>query len=79
MPKTKRMQLKRQWAQGKNDIDKAAQEVLRLKEEFEPTHPEYAQLCDYVLTTLFIASEGWDAFAINAWGRLPKHTLDWMA
>lgn len=79
MPSTKRMQLKRQWAQGKNDLEKAAIEILRLQEVFAESHPEYAQLAEYVLTTLYVTIEGWDAFAKNAWGNLPKHTLDWMA
>jgi len=73
------LQLKRQWAQGKNDMEKAAQEVLRLQKVFEVAHPEYAQLADYVLTGLFMCMEGWDGFAKHAWGRLPKNTLDWMA
>lgn len=79
MPRTKRLQLKRQWAQGKNDLEKAAVEILRLQEVFSDTHPDYAQLAELVLTQIYVAMEGWDAFAMHAWGTLPKHTLDWMA
>lgn len=79
MPSTHQKQLKRQWAQGKNNLEKAAYEVMRLKEEFESTHPDYAQLCDYVLASIFMTMQGWDAFAENAWGKLPINTLDWTA
>lgn len=79
MPRTKRLQLKRFWAQGKNDLEKAVVEILRLQEIFAPSHPEYAELADHVLISIYVALEGWDAFATHAWGDLPKHTLDWMA
>lgn len=77
MPKTKRLQLKRQWAQGKNHIEKAAKEVLDLQKEFQGTHPEYALLCECVLESLFITIEGWDAFARHAWGKVPDSTEGW--
>lgn len=79
MPKTKQMQLKRTWAQAKNHLEQAAVFILQLQEEFKPVHPEYAELCDYVLTSIYMSMEGWDAFSLNAWGKLPKHTSDWRA
>jgi len=79
VPKTKRLQLKRQWAQGKEHLEKAAQEILALQEEFKPTHPDYAALAEYTLQALYMTMEGWDAFARNAWGRLPNKTSDWRA
>ncbi len=79
MPSTKRQQLRRFWAQGKNDLEKAAIEVMRLKDVFEPTHPQYGQLCELVLGQIYIAMDGWDAFALHAWGKVPEHTISWMA
>lgn len=78
MPKTKQLQLKRQWAQGMNDLEKAAMEIARLQEIFNPTHPDYVQLCEASLIGLYVVIEAWGAFAKNAWGKLPKHTTDWM-
>jgi hypothetical protein len=78
MPSTKRQQLRRYWAQGKNNIERAAADVLRLKQIFEETHSEYAELADYVLVSLYMAIEGWDAFATHAWGKVPKQTIEWM-
>lgn len=79
MGKHKRKGLKRIWAQGKNDLEKAAQEMLSLQEIFQPTHPQYAELCGLTLTSLFMTMDGWDAFAKNAWGNLPTKTDDWRA
>ena len=78
MANTRRKALKRRWAQGKNHLEKAAIEMLYLKEVFEPTHPDYARLCEYNLTGIFMVISGWDAFARNAWGTLPNETIDWM-
>lgn len=77
MPRTKQLQLKRQWAQAKNHIEKAVIEVIALQEIFKPTHPEYAKLCEYVLTALFVALQGWDAFCKHAWGKIPESTEGW--
>jgi hypothetical protein len=79
VPKTKRDELKRRWAQAKNHLEQAAVFILDVQAEFEPVHPEYAELCDYVLTSIYMSMEGWDAFCLNAWGKLPKHTSDWRA
>lgn len=79
MPKTKRDELKRKWAQAKNHLEEAASDILELQAEFNPTHPEYVELCNAVLTTIFVSMQGWDSFSLNAWGKLPKHTSDWRA
>ena len=78
MANTRRKALKRRWAQGKNQLDKAAIEIIGLQEVFETSHPDYALLCTVTLTSLFMVMEGWDAFAMNAWGNLPNETHDWM-
>lgn len=79
MPKTKRDELKRKWAQAKAHLEEAAIDILELQAEFNPTHPDYAELCDYVLQGISICMDGWDSFSLNAWGKLPKHTSDWRA
>jgi hypothetical protein len=79
VPSTKRMQLKRTWAQAKNHLEQAAVFILALQEEFDPTHPDYVELCEFVLTSIYMTMEGWDAFSLHAWGNLPKHTSDWRA
>lgn len=77
MPKTKRDNLKRKWSQAKVHLEEAAIDIMELQAEFNPTHPEYVELADYVLQTIAIAMDGWDSFCLHAWGKLPKHSTDW--
>lgn len=77
MPRTKRDNIKRMWAQARYHMALSGTLVKQLQEIFVETHPDYAALAEYVQSSLMMSIDGWEAFGRNAWGRIPENLDSW--
>jgi hypothetical protein len=77
MPRTKRDNLKRKWAQARYHLWWSVQIVMELQEIFKPQHPIYAKLLEYVSGAIYMAVDGLEAFCKHAWGKVPEDNDSW--
>lgn len=55
-----------------NDSNRALVELLRLRSEFEPDHPEFLPLIDVMGQMQLMFQEALGDFFVAAWGRRPE-------
>ena len=65
MPRSHREYLKRYAAEGINDLDRCLDKIMRLKNEYEPHHPEYAKAFENLGFIVVQAREMFDALKIK--------------
>ena len=71
MARPHRKNQKRKIAQARNDIDRALGKIVILHDEFNPVHPEYAQLLEATAKSLILSKQFLEDFWRLAWGALP--------
>ncbi len=71
MARRHRKDQKRKIAQARNDIDRALGKIVSMYEEFNPVHPEYAQLLEAIAKGLLFEKGLLEDFWRLAWGNLP--------
>ena len=71
MARPHRKNQKRKIAQARNDIDRALGKIVILHDEFNPVHPEYAQLLEATAKSLILSKQFLEDFWRLAWGSLP--------
>ena len=76
MPKSHRDLLKRTIAQAANHVEEAQIDLLQIKAEFEPVHPELATFLDSNVAALETCLGMIASFCFHAWGTAPQ---DWQA
>lgn len=69
--RTHKDRLQRRCMQALNNGDRFIAEVLVLKEEFGPQHPEYLELLDAIGQIVLMAEVSLGDFYRSAWGRRP--------
>lgn len=77
MTRYKRKKPRKVLAQAHEHLLKAVQNLMWLHQEYNETHPTYGQLLEFICTSIKVPLEGIDAFALNAWGKLPYDWNDW--
>lgn len=51
--------------------------VKQLQDIFAEAHPDYAELAEYVQNNLAMSVDGWEAFCLHAWGKVPDDLDTW--
>lgn len=74
MSRPERQALKRKVAQARNDLNRALAKVVALHEEFEPVHPQHAELLEAIGKGLLFQRELLEQFWVICWGSPPN---DW--
>jgi hypothetical protein len=74
MPKTHRDLLRRTVAQAANHIEEAQIDLLSVKAEFEPVHPDMAAFLDSIVAGMETMLGLVATFCFQAWGTAPA---DW--
>jgi len=72
MARYERLYLKRKVAGARNDIETALSKIVWLYEQFEPVHPEYAQLLEAIAKGLLLNKSLLEDFWRLTWGKLPS-------
>ena len=77
MPKTHRDLLKRTIAQAANHIEEAQIDLLSVKEEFEPVHPDLATFLDTIVQGLETCLGMMVQFCYHSWNTAPADWHTW--
>ena len=78
MPKSTKDRLKMHAAGALNMLDRSIVHLVNLYETFEPTHAEYAEFLDLIITNSLQTREFILDFWAKTWGSRPDNYRDWL-
>ena len=77
MPRRKRDTLKKAAGYALRNLERAQQQILNLKAEFDTVEEQYSQLAEAVLVMIEQSINTFESFCISAWGGVPEKIERW--